>query len=939
MSAELQKFFSEFLLEEEKASSDNHNNDDDETMGVVSDDYDNKKMMMKRQGIEYTPPWTLKEWRNAQLVSMHTYFSSRIIQDQDIPEDSDNEVEDYKSDDEGYGSYEEEEDSQQQRQIATQEETQPLYTQEVYPQAAPAPAPALEQNNKHKPRQRQRRIPHLSQTLHHVQNFEYLDLFTAQFDLTVCQITKVGKLRSTLRYLHTHTCKEECKVLDGRLPRMPFPHRQEDGPLACMYKDVTHLELTNKNGKRVYIFLYKQYAKLFDEWYQEQWKQKMKSKQKNAKFWIQLKQIPGVCVFPFAINPDNLSDTQKLVKYCICIGDGSTFQIPSKYCTYIMESNLSSQEDSTTVMTMEEDVPNAIVDQSESSNNRNGSSSSKLQRLRLDHPDMELRFFCATDTGSQYANFIGNGTMEFVLSQASLKDPAARHQRGDLVKEWKKYNDIALLNDDNVANVDKSTTNNGSFHDILSLRPTKSQNKRQHRQQQLEGTIQSKTVEMPLAPTDPDQQTITYQTTALKKDKPKDAPEYISLCELRNAMETQPEYTNFLFSVCAAVVGFTCGRRTKRGDWMMSATLVDQTSNETPTTLVVFVKDKADFPQISKAGDILHLHNIFLDEWNGKVQIGGRKGKSSYVVVRNEEGDDWKVIPTAKEEFCFDEDDEKKSQTLWHWTQHFLQQHSMIKPEHSFTLQQMVGVLPESNNNSDKDMVVMVSGLFSFPPEQQDGHTPYGILRIWDGTGQSTSDPLPMQLMSARHAQRQGDPPPEALKKISDVINALVAATGRQENGWQPPKALCGKVANAVVWEETYWDMIQKNLSVGSFVRMRNVEVRPWKYNGIMSIMVTDRSWLTPIPDESIEIGSLLRQHDKRVHRNEYNPDSGILPTSVLENNRRNDNIGKELVSFASNPDVMSFVGLVHLGDTYPKYDWDLKPFCKLSSDGSTFAY
>ncbi|CAJ1928291.1 unnamed protein product [Cylindrotheca closterium] len=890
MSAELQKFFKEFLIEE----SDDENRDANVDTNDTAAANDTEKGRM-----EYTPPWTLKEWRNAQLVSMHTYFNSRIIQDTDIPEDSDEELEDYKSDEEELLCSN---DSDDDSQGESQEETERFHTQEAF------------QGLEEKPRQRQRRIPHLSQTLHCLQNFEYLDMFTAQLDLPCCQITRVGRLRNTLRYFSTHTSKERCKVLRGRLPRIPFPHRQEDGPLLSMYKDVVHLELTNLNGKRIYIFLYKHYAKLFDEWYQEQ----LKKKSRSAKFWIQLKQIPGVCIFPFPINPDNLADTQQLVKYCICIGDGSNFQIPSEFCSF-MES---SQDLS--AMT-EGDTPIAIMD-------RNGDKTGgKLQRLRMDNPDMELRFIYATDGQGNYAN---SETLEFVLSQTSLKEPAARQQKGGLVEAWKKYNQHRIH------------VGSDSPRPSAKSMDTSSPGPKSHKQRQRlhfaegqhhQGTVHSKHVEMPLAPTDPNLQTITYEGTAQKKDKSKDAPDCITLCELRNAMDAQPEYTKFLFSVCAAVVGFTCGRRTKRGDWMMSATLVDQTSNEKPTTLIVFAKDREDFPKISRAGDILYMHNIYLDEWNGSVQITGMKEKSSYVVVRNEEGDDWKVIPTAKDEFCFDENDEKKSQTLWHWTQHFLQQHSIIQPEHSFTLQQMVG-LPEGSSK-DKDMVVMVSGLFAFPPEQQDGRTPYGILRIWDGTGQSTSDPLPMQLISARHAQRHGDPPPEALKKISDVIDALVAANGILENGWQPPKALCGKVANAVVWEETYWDMIQKNLSVGSFVRMRNVEVRPWNYNGIMSVMVTNRSWLTPIPDESLEIGSLLREHDTRVQRNEYNPDSGILPTPVVENNHRNDSVGKQIEAFASNPEVMSFVGLVHLGDTYPKYDWDLKPFCKYSSDGSTFVY
>mmetsp|Transcript_39941 Transcript_39941/g.96365 ORF Transcript_39941/g.96365 Transcript_39941/m.96365 type:complete len:1004 (-) Transcript_39941:2686-5697(-) len=925
MSAELQNFFKEFIQKEEEVSSSSASDDDnDETMDANG--------TKKQKGIKYTKPLTLKEWRNAQKISMKLYFDRRIIEDEDMPDNSDDEeLEDYKSEDEQCDSDDDDDNEKNDdSQAETQEETQRFHTQEAFQ--------AMEQDND-KPRQRQRRIPHLSQTLHHIQNFEYLDMFTAQLDIPCCQITKIGKLRNTLRYFSKHTAKERCKKLHGRLTRMLFPHRQEDGPLSSMYKQVTHLELTNLKGKRVYIFLYGKYAKLFDEWYQEQLKKKKNNRNTTTKFWIQLKQIPGVCIFPFPINPDNLADTQQLVKYCICIGDGSSvMKVPSKYCNY-MES---SQDDSTMMMTeenTEENTPNSSLPPINGNNNNDETSNSEVQKkLRMDNPDLELRFFSAADGQGNYAN---SESLEFVLSQASLKEPSDRQQEGDLLEEWKKYTDKQPPNDSVVPGNTTKRPISAKFNDTASPRPKQKRHRHHHHAaEERQGTIHSKSVTLPLAPTQPDLQTIIYEGTAQKKDKSKDAPDYIALCELRAALDTQPEYTNFVFSICAAVVGFTCGRRTKRGDWMMSATLVDETSNETPTTLIIFAKDKADFPQISKAGDILHMHNIFLDEWNGRVQISGRKDRSSYVVVRNKEGGDWKVIPTAKDEFCFDENDEKKSQTLWHWTQHFLQQHSVIQNEKSFTLQQMVG-LPEGNN-SDKDMVVMVSGLFSFPPEQQDGRTPYGILRIWDGTGQSTSDPLPMQLVAARHAQRKGDPPPEALKKISDVIGALVAANGVQDvhkKGWQPPKALCGKVANAVVWEETYWDMIQKNLSVGSFVRMRNVEVRPWKYNGIMSIMVTDRSWLTPIPDESLEIGDLLRDHDMRVKRNEYNPDSGILPPSKVENKRRKDDIGKELVSFASNPEVASFVGLVKLGETYPKYDWDLKPFCKLSSDGSTFAY
>ena len=39
-----------------------------------------------------------------------------------------------------------------------------------------------------------------------------------------------------------------------------------------------------------------------------------------------------------------------------------------------------------------------------------------------------------------------------------------------------------------------------------------------------------------------------------------------------------------------------------------------------------------------------------------------------------------------------------------------------------------------------------------------------------------------------------------------------------------PPVALCGRVVNAVVWEEGLWDRVtSSSVQVGSFVRLRNV--------------------------------------------------------------------------------------------------------------------
>lgn len=47
--------------------------------------------------------------------------------------------------------------------------------------------------------------------------------------------------------------------------------------------------------------------------------------------------------------------------------------------------------------------------------------------------------------------------------------------------------------------------------------------------------------------------------------------------------------------------------------------------------------------------------------------------------------------------------------------------------------------------------------------------------------------------------------------------------------------------------------------------------------------MVHGKSWLSPLPDQTYEIRTLVQEHQKRARRNEYNPISGLLPLSILQ--------------------------------------------------------
>jgi len=54
--------------------------------------------------------------------------------------------------------------------------------------------------------------------------------------------------------------------------------------------------------------------------------------------------------------------------------------------------------------------------------------------------------------------------------------------------------------------------------------------------------------------------------------------------------------------------------------------------------------------------------------------------------------------------------------------------------------------------------------------------------------------------------------------------------------------------------------------------------------------MVHPKSWLSPLPDETYEIRTLLLDHDRRVKNREYNPMSGLLPLAGEHGSNRPNN-------------------------------------------------
>ncbi len=69
---------------------------------------------------------------------------------------------------------------------------------------------------------------------------------------------------------------------------------------------------------------------------------------------------------------------------------------------------------------------------------------------------------------------------------------------------------------------------------------------------------------------------------------------------------------NFKVNVYASVVAVTPPRITKRGDWMIAATLLDE-SCTTPMTLNIFCKKQEHLPNLIWMGDVIRIHRAAID--------------------------------------------------------------------------------------------------------------------------------------------------------------------------------------------------------------------------------------------------------------------------------------------------------------------------------------
>jgi hypothetical protein len=349
-------------------------------------------------------------------------------------------------------------------------------------------------------------------------------------------------------------------------------------------------------------------------------------------------------------------------------------------------------------------------------------------------------------------------------------------------------------------------------------------------------------------------------------------------------------------NVFGVVLGFGCHKKTSRGQWMISVALVDEslrvagvTSDEdflTTVNINIFSKQESGLPKLRYAGDILRLHRVVIGEWKNEIQLRGAAA-SSYVVCRRAVTDDGDgtldLIPTSKSFFDPSDTDKQKFNNIWKWGQLRLEKRRTMMPSKTFKLMDMcrqdsdqIDLYSDETADKHKDLCVMITGKISCGF----GSTlhPAGFLRVWDGTGFPHSDPLPDIGSQAFECIVDGDPPPEALKRLADLIKRL-----RDRIPWArtlvQPTAVTGRVVNVAVWEPAHWKLCCEVLSVGSFVRLRNIMDEPLPGGSLRCLKLTSMSYMTPLPDMTYEIAQLIKEHHERLERHEQlNPMSGILP-------------------------------------------------------------
>lgn len=94
--------------------------------------------------------------------------------------------------------------------------------------------------------------------------------------------------------------------------------------------------------------------------------------------------------------------------------------------------------------------------------------------------------------------------------------------------------------------------------------------------------------------------------------------------DLRKVLTNNKARPDPKVNIYGVVMGFTSPSRTKKGTWMITVSLVDDSLADTthgngdpPVTLNIFCKKRDEIPRLHQIGDVLRLHRVALKVGGG----------------------------------------------------------------------------------------------------------------------------------------------------------------------------------------------------------------------------------------------------------------------------------------------------------------------------------
>jgi hypothetical protein len=782
---------------------------------------------------------TYQEWRLRRNQMLTKFVLKRLADD---AEDTDEDEDDTEAEPVDDQHDEDDMERLETQQLNTQQlETQQLETQQL------DPVDALDRDTT--PTQQVRRraaIPHVDDTLHHVTTVSGMDLQTQSLSLQLAKVERIWRCRETRRFEELTCSRAMPRHLDPTLPLpfFPFGDFEDDGPLQTVFKTVLSMEVTQlddpdrekirqaslqafdaKLYRRVKIFLHNKYATAVQDFIDQG--------TNTAKMMISLKKIPAKCIFPYHANRESFVD-QDIAKYCIVVGDKSSLKLMQP------QTGLN-------------------------------------QKIHFQDDDMEIRF-ARWDVDGSHA--------EIVLNFCTVKGQGESGVTTErtLTSIYDGWVDLHQKDQRKMAPVAAAEAE----------------------QQPASSAIVAAAPEKPVAPPTAAASPAAARATRTADEtnagpspkRLKKMTRYHKLSELEDAYSSRMDGKFLSVNVIGIVLGFGAPNMTRRNQWMISLSIVDDTLPLPGTTRIhqdedlldegiavitvcVFANHREDLPDVHQAGDVLHLNCVGVQLYNNQIQLLASRGRgASLTVIRpkekkeehHQEADgEWQY--DASPASTYDGEVVDRFVHLWKWGQKRMLSHPSMKASARFRIED-VGRIGINGETGMQDCTVMVVSMFA-SPEGNDAPLPRGFLRIWDGTGASQSDKLPLATAEANEAVLRGEPTSAVIGRMAAFIQEMEKGA---EDPIEPPKSLCGKVVNIGVWEDPHWDLVKKTLRPGKFVRMRNVS-QGQLYNGLQVLFAQSKSWLTPLPDKTYEARQLLLDHSHRVRRREpFNPQCGVMP-------------------------------------------------------------